>query len=260
MFGYGPDSVRVELVVRKSGPAVDPGEIADTANSGTGAKPTRSPLPSFVSASVSNVYQTEYFNEQIHKAFVVATDGSYGTGYEYDTIRVAINGAFSRCEKHSTSCALYDVDGIAFDGWSKSKSVASIGEIERLVSDGMIAVVPPENINPVATGMARLSAKRLCNTALAGPNENKRWETTPRLQSHVNEAKSRGFSVADCMRHAGIVTTSATPVPPTTTETAPPADPSSIEERLTKLKKLHDSGLIDEDSYKKKVDALLQQL
>lgn len=113
--------------------------------------------------------------------------------------------------------------------------------------------------DPVATAMARLSAKKLCSTALAGPNENKQWETTPRFQSHVNEAKSRGYSVADCTRHAGI-TIPASSTPSTTTETAPPVDTGTIEERLRKLKKLHDDGLIDEDAYKKKMNALLDQL
>ena len=98
--------------------------------------------------------------------------------------------------------------------------------------------------------LPRLSSRKLCSTALAGPTENKRWETTVQSKPYVNEAKKRSFTVADCMRHAGMVV----PTP------SAPTDTGTIEQRLTKLKKLHDSGLIDEDAYKKKMDALLEQL
>jgi len=44
------------------------------------------------------------------------------------------------------------------------------------------------------------------------------------------------------------------------TETSPFSDTGTIEERLRKLKEIYDSGLINDEDYKKKKDALLKQL
>jgi len=55
----------------------------------------------------------------------------------------------------------------------------------------------------VSRSVTDYSAKEICSFATSGSIGNRQWETHDRWQAHVKEAKGRGFTLDDCVQHAG---------------------------------------------------------
>jgi hypothetical protein len=95
--------------------------------------------------------------------------------------------------------------------------------------------------------VAALNAKKLCKLALGLKADSLGWNYS--YSDFVNESHRRGFSVSDCRKHAGYVST------PSASKSTSAS--KSIEERLQKLKQLIDRGLITEDEAKAKRKEIL---
>jgi len=94
-----------------------------------------------------------------------------------------------------------------------------------------------------------------------------------RKQAYITEAKSRGLSIDGCKEIARYEVPPLTQTEPTAIKTTLSKDTDtniipvrvtgdsvSLRERFRKLKEIHDEGLINDKDYKKKKDALLNQL
>jgi hypothetical protein len=145
-------------------------------------------------------------------------------------------------------------DNVEFQIFNPSKILAGLPTVPAMNATSTSSTSSSSSSNP--RPITDFSAKELCRLAITGPSSNMHWGIVSNYQPHVKEAKRRGFSVVDCMRHAGY----ATPAPSTTPVTTPPADTGTIKARLKELKELHDSGLINNDDYEKKKAELLEQL
>ena len=102
-------------------------------------------------------------------------------------------------------------------------------------------------VDKTSKGVATLSAKKLCKQALGFKADTQGWNYS--YNDFINEAHRRGFSISDCRKHAGYVST------PTASKSTSAS--KSIEERLQKLKQLIDRGLITKDEAKAKRKEIL---
>ncbi|MFZ6757059.1 rhodanese-like domain-containing protein [Undibacterium sp. Ji50W] len=80
----------------------------------------------------------KYKEHKAKKAFAVAADGAWGTGYGLSTDILAIRSALSNCQRHSKSnCKLYDLDDDAFqDKYAQFLSQSEIAIRNLKIQDG----------------------------------------------------------------------------------------------------------------------------
>ena len=98
-----------------------------------------------------------------------------------------------------------------------------------------------------------MSAKLLCRRAVEIPNGEAMWEGDIKWKPEVDEAIRRGFSPKDCAEMTGRKVT---------VQRQPKKNSPSngLTERLSKLKKLFDLGLINKSDYEKKKNEILKAL
>lgn len=82
------------------------------------------------------------------------------------------------------------------------------------------------------------------------------WDDQPPYRKYADEAKGRGLTLEDCSKILGWQISQ----PKVNQPGSLPAEEGDIEERLTKLKNLYDSGLITQEEYEYKQREILEGL
>ena len=140
-YGVGRDNRGVSVEIKLLVPGSSGGKISK----GKRLHPT---IPTSISESGIAKYKaidpgiSPTSGKLTHKAFAASEGGAWGYRSNQDNIYDAVVLAFIRCNKHSTSCRLYDLDGFALEGmeekeayvWADKQAPAWLAEKEGKAS------------------------------------------------------------------------------------------------------------------------------
>ncbi len=103
----------------------------------------------------------------------------------------------------------------------------------------------PEKLSPTLTD------DLICKLALSTKDGTPRWENQAAYRDYVTQAKSLGLTPGNCADLLGLESVQTAKELP---------EEGSLEQRLTKLKNLHDKGLITKEQYDRKRGEILEAL